>query len=375
MKTHMGTDGNFREYEAETQGFKAAKRKIRTASAAVLLALAFALSACGGAGNSGSGNGDGGGAGGGGETGAEDTEYVFKIASLNTSATSLDSASVGLAKGFFEEEGVILENAGDISVPQYTSALLQGSLDAILLMTSDGVAAIDNGADIVSIAGGMDVTEEKPHMIYVVLEDSPLQYGDDISGKKVGIAGLGGCLAGFPLEYARQIGVADPKGELELIVSPENTLVDSLRAGTYDFVGLHLLPEQLETIYPGTRILFTDYDLFGDKGGDIDWYVKRSLAEENPDAVRAFVAGVAKTNNWINENTEEALEFYKGLPAEVNEEFYHTAHFAEDGLLYEDHIQTWIDLFSTGTNIQELVNKDLTPADVFTNEYNPYYKQ
>jgi ABC-type nitrate/sulfonate/bicarbonate transport system substrate-binding protein len=238
-------------------------------------------------------------------------------------------------------------------------------------MTSDGVAAVDNGADIVSVAGGMDVTEEKPHMLYLVNEDSPLRYGDSISGKKVGIAAIGGCLAGFPLEYARQIGVVDPKAEVELITSPENTLVDSLRAGTFDIVGLHILPAQVEKLYPGTRILFTDYDLFGDKGGDIDWYVKRSLLEENPDAVRAFVAGIAKTNNWINENTEEAMEVYRGLVPEINEDFYRAAHFAEDGLLYEDHIQLWIDLFGSGTNIQDLVTKDLKPGDIFTNEYNP----
>jgi ABC-type nitrate/sulfonate/bicarbonate transport system substrate-binding protein len=347
-------------------GSETANRKTRAMPVALLLALVFALSACGG------GTGDGGA--GGEETGAGDGKYVFKIASLNINATGVDSASLGLAKGFFEEEGVVLENAGDIQVPQYTSALLQGAVDAILLMTSDGVAAIDNGADIVSIAGGMDVTEEKPHMIYVILEDSPLKYGDSISGKKVGIAGLGGCLAGFPLEYARQIGVADPLGEVELIVSPENTLIDSLRAGTYDIVGLHIQPAQLEKIYPGTKILFTDYDLFGDKGGDIDWYVRRSLLEENPDAVRAFVAGVAKTNNWINENQEESLEFYRGLVPEINEEFYRVAHYAEDGLLYADHIRLWIDLFSTGTNIQELVTKDLTAADIYTNEFNPYYK-
>jgi ABC-type nitrate/sulfonate/bicarbonate transport system substrate-binding protein len=360
-----------REKEIGTDGFKMTRGKIRTACFAALLALVFALSACGGSG----GGGNSGDSGGGDEAGAGDAAYVFKIAGLNTGATGVDSASVGLAKGFFAEEGVTLENAGDIAIPQYTSALLQGSLDAIMLMTSDGVAAVDNGADIVSVAGGFAVTEEKPHMIYVVLEDSPLQYGDSISGKKVGIAGLGGCLAGFPLEYARQIGVADPKGEVELITSPENTLVDSLRAGTYDIVGLHVQPAQAEKLYPGTRILFTDYDLFGDKGGDIDWYVKRSLAEENPDAVRAFVAGVAKTNNWINENQDEALELYRTLAPEINEDLYRVAIYAKDGLLYEDHIQVWIDLFSTGTNIQELVNKDLTPADIFTNEYNPNYKE
>lgn len=353
-------------------GFKALKENLRFARFAALLAFVFALSACGG-GNGGGGNGNSDNSGAAAETGAGNVQYVFKIAGLNTSATGVDSASVGLAKGFFTEEGVTLENAGDIAVPQYTSALLQGSLDAIQLMTSDGVAAIDNGADIVSIAGGFAVTEEKPHMIYLVTEDSPLRYGDSISGKKVGIAGLGGCLAGFPLEYARQIGVADPKGEVELIVSPENTLVDSLLAGTFDIVGLHLQPAQAEKLYSGTRILFTDYDLFGDKGGDIDWYVTRSLAEENPDAVRAFVAGVAKTNNWINENPDEAMELYRGLAPEINEELYRVAYYAEDGLLYEDHIQVWIDLFGTGTNIQELINKDLTPADVFTNEYNPNY--
>jgi ABC-type nitrate/sulfonate/bicarbonate transport system substrate-binding protein len=356
---------DLKKRKTRVNGSKTEDGKIRAMLSAVLLALAFALSACGAGGNDGTG---------GAEAEAGDGKYVFKIASLNTDPSGVDSASLGLAKGFFEEEGVVLENAGDIAIPQFTSSLLQGAVDAIMLMTSDGVAAIDNGADIVSIASGFDVTEEKPHMIYVVLEDSPLKYGDSISGKKVGIAGLGGCLAGFPLEYARQIGVADPKGEVELIVSPENTLVDSLRAGTYDVVGLHMQPAQLGTIYPGTRILFTDYDLFGDKGGDIDWYVRRSLLEENPDAVRAFVAAIAKTNNWINANTEEALEFYRGLVPEINEEFYSVAHYAEDGLLHEDHIQVWIDLFGTGTNIQELVTKDLTAADIYTNEFNPYYE-
>jgi ABC-type nitrate/sulfonate/bicarbonate transport system substrate-binding protein len=343
---------------------------------ALVLTLVFVLSmaACG---NSDSGADSDGTPAGSESSGAADgdAKYVFKLAGIGASAIAIEPLSVGIEKGFFAEEGIEVVDVGEVDVLQFVALLESGSVDAGLTMESDGVAAVDVGADIVEVAVGPSVSEEKPHMAYVVLEDSPIQYGDDLVGAKIGLTGLNGCNLGFVYEYAAQQGLADPAKDLDVISASAPALLESLRAGDLDVIGLHGTTNEvlIKKIYPDVRVLFTDYDIAQDRAGDIAWYLRRSWAEEDPDRAKAFVSAIAKINNFLNEQPEEALEIYRKVAkTELNEEIFNTPYYAPDGKIVESHLQFWIDTLTKPDSFQPLKNNNITFDDIATNQYNPY---
>jgi ABC-type nitrate/sulfonate/bicarbonate transport system substrate-binding protein len=246
-------------------------------------------------------------------------------------------------------------------------------------MTSEGLGAIDNGAPIIAVAGGSDTPDDKnTHMTFLVKKDSPIKTGQDFVGKKLASpAANGGCTGGFPLEFMRQAGVEDPISKIELVTTPESDVVPALLSGgadAPDIVGSHLVPRVVEKLYGDqVDIVFTDWDILEDKGGDMDWYVTKDYLAKNPDIVAKFVAATAKTNNFIDEHPEEAGEIYKSVAPIINEELFNVRHYAVDGLIREDHTQLWIDLLGNPGQVQLFKNK-LTFDQVATNEFNPNAK-
>jgi ABC-type nitrate/sulfonate/bicarbonate transport system substrate-binding protein len=196
-------------------------------------------------------------------------------------------------------------------------------------------------------------------------------------GKSIATANaVGGCTVGFPLEYMRQGGVKDPLDKFSSNVTvPEAELVPTLLRGDVDIVGTHLVPRVVEENYGDeVKIVFSDYDILGDLGGDMEWYMRKDYVEQNPDIVKRFVNAIAKTNNFIDDNPAEAGEVYKEetintYKNSINEKFFNVRHYAEDGLIRETHTQLWIDLLGNPGQIQQFKTK-LTFDQVATNEYN-----
>jgi ABC-type nitrate/sulfonate/bicarbonate transport system substrate-binding protein len=345
------------------------RRGFLALSAAGLTTAALGLAGCGGSG----GSSDSGSAAGPAADGAPQ-KHLFKIASVGTSATSVEVVSIGLKKGFFEEENIEVENVGDLAIPATSPALLQGQITVAALMTSNGIALADKGGDIIEVATFQSTTKEVPHMIFVVAKDSPIKRGSDLVGKKVGVPALDGCNSGFPIEYVRQDGVENPKDAFTFVVTPGELTIEALLKGEYDVAGLHgLAVDDVAKLYPDVRILFTDFDILGTDGGDISWWVKNSLAKENPDAVRAFVSAVAKTQNWINENPEEAKELYvKEIHSDINELLFAVRPLVQNALVRPSTLQVWIDILSADDSFDEKLTRQWTVDELYTNEFNPF---
>jgi ABC-type nitrate/sulfonate/bicarbonate transport system substrate-binding protein len=344
------------------------KRKFRgktSKKAVILLALimalgAMAMTACGGSSDDSSAD--------------SGDKIVLKLSGLGGDPTRVDAAIIAQEKGFFAEEGIEIDDVGVIDIPQHVSAVASGTVDTISLMTSEGLTAVDGGADIVQVATDQTTTEDKQHMTFLVLPDSDIKTGSDLAGKRIGTASAsGGCTAGFPLEFIRQAGTDVPIEEIRagLQSIPEETLVTALEAGDTDAIGVHLTKAQTEILYPNLRVLFTDYDILGENGGDTGWFFTREFTEENPEIVTKFIRAITKAQKWINENNEEALQIYRDKAIAVNEDLLWVAHFSDDGINNPAGAQTWIDLFGSGDSSITLKNKDIKVEDFTTDEFNP----
>jgi ABC-type nitrate/sulfonate/bicarbonate transport system substrate-binding protein len=97
------------------------------------------------------------------------------------------STAIAIAKGFFEEEGIEIEDVGVIDIPQHVNALASGTVDAIALMTSEGLAAIDNGADLVQVAGDQSTKEGLEHMTVLLSHQSSDSLGLHLSRTAQGV--------------------------------------------------------------------------------------------------------------------------------------------------------------------------------------------
>jgi ABC-type nitrate/sulfonate/bicarbonate transport system substrate-binding protein len=222
-------------------------------------------------------------------------------------------------------------------------------------------------------------------MTFLVKKDSPIrtfadvgiEAGQDFVGKSIATPNAaGGCTVGFPLEFMRQAGVEDPLSKFSSNVTvPEPELINTLLRGDVDIVGTHFVPRIVEEQFgDDVKIVFTDNDILGDLGGDMEWYMNRDFVDANPDVVRAFVNAISKTNNFINGDPVAAGEVYKEATintynGSINDDFFNVRHYADDGLIRETHTQLWIDLLGNPGQIQQFKNK-LTFDQVATNEFN-----
>ena len=86
--------------------------------------------------------------------------------------------------------------------------------------------------------------------------------------------------------------------------------------------------------------------------------------------MRRFVKAIADTGNWINKHRKEAEAIQAkrvGLPPEEVSSFYSPPN----GIMTAEETQIWIDIL---TRYGDIKPGKIAAAEVFTNEFNPYYK-
>jgi ABC-type nitrate/sulfonate/bicarbonate transport system substrate-binding protein len=350
------------------------KRIVVALLIAMLMVMAF--TACGGGGGTESKSSEG--AGTKSSASESDGNIVIKLSAFGKFGTYLNAPIVADALGYFNEEGITVEDAGDIPPIDQLPALLSDTVDIGQFMMNDGVKAVANGADIVAIAADQFTTEVRPHTSFVALKDGGVSKGQDLIGTSVGAeVAVGECMTTFLLHWMQDDGVENPKEQVEFVTQVEETLVDSLRAGDYAAVALHEPPEVIEKLYPDLVVLTTDYEEYGSLLGDVGWFAKRSYIEENPEAVTGFVKAIAKTNDYILEHPEEAASLYlENTRYKINEEIFHVQGFSEHALIRKENVEAWIDVLGDGSLIPPGIDsssvKGLDPETVYTNEFNPY---
>ncbi len=89
--------------------------------------------------------------------------------------TSVHSLYVADELGFFREEGIKPEFVGVIPPAQLVAAVMAGKVDVGGAHANRTIAGINAGAKIKAVAGNTETTKDKPHMIYLTLENSPLK--------------------------------------------------------------------------------------------------------------------------------------------------------------------------------------------------------
>jgi len=275
--------------------------------------------------------------------------------------------------GFAAEEHLKFDYVGVVPSGQLVASVVAGKIDIGGAHINRTIAGISAGARVTAVAANSETRPDIPHMAFMVLNNSPIKRGQDLLGKKIGLAAAGGCNEYTPYAWMMKDGIAQPKGKYQLILVPVANLEQSLRQGNIDVAGIHSNPDILVE-HGGLRTAFTDWEIWQDKGGNTPAYFSNKFIAEKPDVVRRFVAVWAKTIDWSNSHPKESIQMTKARALRekipVLDENLRWIWYAPHAIIKKETVDVWLDILKKMGDVKPAVQA----KDCYTNKFNPYWK-
>ncbi|MGN7455317.1 ABC transporter substrate-binding protein [Paenibacillus pasadenensis] len=267
--------------------------------------------------------------------------------------------------GYFDGTSTRPKYVGKIAAPQIIPLVGTGDIDFGSRMVPLVISAIASGADIKVVSAGGKTLEDAPHMKYFARADSGIKTAKDLEGKTIGINSFGACAEFVSKKYFKEQGVDVSK--IKFLVVPDDKQEQTLEQGGIDLAIIHAPFSGRAGKNEKFTQLWSDYDLDGGLGGMAPYSANGEFARKHPEAVRDFVATIAKTANWVNDHPEEA----KAIIAKrlnMNVEYIDRFAYVEDLVVTEPPIQYYIDILEENGKIDK---GKVKVKDVYTNEFNP----
>lgn len=279
-------------------------KQLSLSGVAALAAAALVLTGCSGASTDDSTSGDAG-------------MTTVKVGNLVYTGTA--PFEVGIEQGFFEDEGLTIEQTEADNPAAIAAQLQSGQLDIGFSTVSFLLTAASEGADLKAIASVEGLLDpDDPITGIVVAADSDIASPKDLEGKNVGVVALGSLL---DLEM-RAVVDADggDSSKVQAVQLPFPQMQQALEAGSVDAI-VTTEPFFSATVAGGSKTISTpDVDVFP-LGSTTAWIATGTYIDENPETVAKFARAVKKSLEYAAENPDEILDFipgYTGLdPAQL----------------------------------------------------------
>jgi NitT/TauT family transport system substrate-binding protein len=223
-----------------------------------------------------------------------------------------------------QEEGIFARNGLDTEIkiialnPNIPAAVMSDSVQIGVPTPTVFAQAIDNGLDLVTIAGVSTISPEYKGVALAVKADSPLKEPKDFVGKTVAVPGLNAVLHVALQIWFDKNGV-DPKS-VRFIEAPLPTMSDLLKSGQVDgVIGIDpFLPRMIDAGIARLTAYFFSEVAAGQQ--TMVYATTRSWAEKNPKAIAAFRKSLAEAAEFIAANPEKArddiMKYFK-VPPEI----------------------------------------------------------
>lgn len=214
---------------------------------------------------------------------------------------------VGREQGFFESAGVeitelIPSEGGGTTLQNVVS----GRLPFGEVATGAIVAGYVEGAPVQVIGGGIQSVAD---VSWVALADSPLNTLEDAEGARWGFTNPGSVTEAMSYLTPQGLGF-DPGAVERTSTGGTGAGIALLEAGDVDLT------------YASPRVAMENADtlkVLGSSSDHVPSYQQtmiissRDYASENPEVARGLLEGYQQSIEWINENPDEAAEFWAGL--------------------------------------------------------------
>ncbi|MCL4436798.1 MAG: ABC transporter substrate-binding protein [Thaumarchaeota archaeon] len=277
-------------------------------------------------------------------------------------------------------KGITLTSVGiHTGGPAAIIAASSGSIDIGGSHLIPIINAKDQGVAIKIIAGlggnSRGVLGISHDFSLTVLQNSSIQSPKDLVGKKIGVNILGGSAEYFIRSYLERDNI--PKDKVQLVVLPTLQAEQALRQGQVDGIMVGAQIFDMILAKGGVKVVFTCNDIVGDNKAQGVLFVSEQFLKEKPEAARRLTEAVAKVIDWTREHPKEARELAINITIEKGgnpdlAKYWNGFGAKEHGLLTDEDSQFWLDWLGKEGIIKE---GQLKPSDIYTNEYNPYYKK
>lgn len=204
---------------------------------------------------------------------------------------------VGIAKGYFEDEGLDVSISEIYSGPDIITALQSKSTDIAFGIVPPLIASRSKGLEILSIAGAtVDGPKIKEHRLILPL-NSTITKPEDLRGKKIAVVAEGTSdyfgLVGYLARHG--IGI----NEVEVIPTPHPEMIVAVSSGRVD-AAASIEPFITKAMLGGKAKVF-DYYYPQNRETEIGTYLAlNSYVEGNEETISKFVRAINKANDFIS---------------------------------------------------------------------------
>jgi NitT/TauT family transport system substrate-binding protein len=279
-----------------------------TSAVAGLAVIALAASGCGGD--------DAGSADTGGGAGAAEMETV-QIGTLPIANAA--AMNLGVKEGFFEDEGLKLEQTVAQTGNEIITGMVAGDYDfGFVGYISAGIAAA-RGVPVCAFVAN-DATGTSPEddwQVLVAAGDSAIDGPEDLAGKTVSVNGLGG-VAEVMLKAALDKAGVDWKS-VELIEVPFPEVPAAVAAGRID-AGYTSEPFVTTVLDQGGKVAFAPQSYIAPDYPNGMYATSRKFLQEKPKVAERFKAAMTKSLEYAQENPDairEIIPTYTQIPEDV----------------------------------------------------------
>ncbi|GAA5000361.1 ABC transporter substrate-binding protein [Acinetobacter puyangensis] len=233
---------------------------------------------------------------------------------------------------------------------------------------------------IVAVVGSYG-SDQHTWTCYCVLEDSPIRSARDLIGKKIAGNTLGAHFEFIIREWLAQQGLTQNEiKQVQLVVLPPVSTEQALRQGQIHAASMSTILRDKAFARGGVRKLFADTDLYGEFTAGT-YVFTRQFTQQHPEVVKQFVSGVGRALEWSRNNPPEVVrerltQIIRKRGRNENDQliqYWNSYGVIETGgYVTAQQFQPWIDFMVKNG---ELKANDITPEDIFSNEFNSFAPQ
>ena len=273
-----------------------------------------------------------------------------------------DPVYVGIEKGFFK--GVKVELMGSyLAGPTAIQAVSSGKYHAGLSSIMAIINANANGLPVQGITDIQSAITGQPLEEWFVKSNSTIKNIQDLKGKRIAVNLW---KSSFHYSVIMALNNAGMKSDdVQFILIPFDKQLTAIDSDQVDVVGLMEPYSSYLRSKGGYRVLFDAFDIFGEKQFCIH-FVNKVWAEHNRKEAVAFISGIVKSINWIEQNQAEAKKIIAKYTG-IDEKYIADYHFQKNGAVIMNDVQYWLDYMQSSGDVTA---KWLKVDDIATNKYN-----
>jgi len=239
-----------------------------------------------------------------------------------SAATAFSTAFVAANEGLFKKHGLDVEMKLVPNSSTTPAALMADSLQIATPTAPVTMQAIDQGLDLVVLAGGGVYTKEANDVAVMVRPDSDIKTAKDFEGKRVATAGLNGFLHVLFRKW-----MADNGADYNKVNFTETAFaqqIDVLRGGQVDAI-LAIQPFLSRGVETNAGKVIAYYVAALEGETLAGWFVAtRDWAKKHPTEVKEFQAAMKEATDMMQNDPaiiRKANLVYIPFPAEVQAKF------------------------------------------------------